>query len=71
VHTEGFPQDWLLRGRFKRAVVGPEYVAERIVRAIERDRAEVFVPRWYRAAAIAQALVPGTFRRLPTRRGTP
>jgi hypothetical protein len=46
-------------------------VAERIVSAIERDRADIFVPRWYRAAAIAQALVPGTVRRLPTRRGTP
>ena len=68
VHTEGFPQDWLLRGRFKRVVVGPEHVAERIVGAIERDRAEIFVPRWYRAAAIAQALVPGTFRRVPARR---
>ena len=71
VHTEGFPQDWLLRGRFKRVVIGPEHVADSIVRAIERDRAEIFVPRWYRAAAIAQALVPGTFRRVPTRRGTP
>ena len=72
VHTEGFPQDWLLRRRGAgRIVVGPEEVAESIVRAIERDRAEIFVPRWYRAAAIAQALVPGTFRRVPTRRGTP
>ena len=69
VHTEGFPQDWLLRRRYgKRVVVGPEQVAESIVRAIERDRAEIFVPRWYRAAAIAQALVPGTFRRVPARR---
>ena len=68
VHTEGFPQDWLLRRRYGRVVVGPDYVAERIVRAIERDRAEIFVPRWYRAAAIAQALVPGTFRRAPARR---
>ena len=71
VHTAGFPQDWLLRGRLKRVVVGRERVADGIVRAIERDRAEVFVPRWYRAAAIAQALAPGTFRRVPTRRGTP
>ena len=71
VHTEGFPQDWLLRGRLKRVVVGPERVADGIVRAIERDRAEVFVPRWYRAAAVAHALLPGTFRRVPTRRGTP
>jgi len=68
VHTEGFPQDWLMRRRYGRLVVGPDYVAERIVRAIERDRGEIFVPRWYRAAAIAQALVPGTFRRFPTRR---
>ena len=71
VHTEGFPQDWLLRGRFKRVVVGPERVADSVVRSIERDRAEVFVPRWYRAAAIAQALAPGTFRRVSTRRRTP
>ena len=70
-HTEGFPQDWLLRGRFRRVVVGPERVADSVVRAIERDRAEIFVPRWYRAAAIAQALVPGTFRRVSTRRRTP
>ena len=68
VHTEGFPQDWLLRRRYGRIVVGPEHVADRIVSAIERDRAEIFVPRWYRAAAIAQALVPGTFRRVPARR---
>jgi uncharacterized protein len=71
IHTEGFPQDWLLRGRYRRMVVGPEYVADRIVRAIERDRAEIFVPRWYRAAAIAQSLFPGMFRRVPARRRTP
>jgi short-subunit dehydrogenase len=68
VHTEGFPQDWLMRRRYGRVVVGPDYVAERIMRAIERDRGEIFVPRWYRAAAIAQALVPGAFRRVPRRR---
>ena len=71
VHTEGFPQDWLLRGRLGRVVVGPERVADRIVRAIERDRAEIFVPRWYRAAAIAQALVPGRSGAFPARRGAP
>ena len=36
VHTEGFPQDWLMRGRFGRVVVGPDFVADRIV---ARDRA--------------------------------
>ena len=68
VHTEGFPQDWLLRRRYGRVVVGPEYVAERIVQAIDRDRGEIFVPRWYRAAAIGQALLPGILRRIPDRR---
>ena len=71
VHTEGFPQDWLMRRRYGRIVVGPDFVAERIVRAIERDRGEIFVPRWYRAAAIAQALLPGTFRRVRARRASP
>jgi NAD(P)-dependent dehydrogenase (short-subunit alcohol dehydrogenase family) len=70
VHTEGFPQDWLLRGRFRRIVVRPELVAERIVRAVERDQGEIFVPRWYRAAAIAQAVLPGPFRRVPARRAS-
>jgi uncharacterized protein len=72
VHTEGFPQDWLLRRRYGgRVVVGPEQVAESVVRAVERDRTEIFVPRWYRVAAIAQALLPGTFRRVPTRGARP
>jgi short-subunit dehydrogenase len=68
VHTEGFPQDWLLRGRFGRVVIGPDVVADRIVSAIERDHTEIFVPRWYRAAALAQAIAPGAFRRLRARR---
>ena len=68
VHTEGFPQDWLLRGRFGRVVIGPDAVADRIVSAVERDRAEIFVPRWYRAAALAQAIAPGAFRRVGARR---
>ena len=53
-----------MRRRYGRVVVGPDYVAERIVRAIELDRGEIFVPRWYRAAAIAQALAPGLLRRV-------
>jgi hypothetical protein len=71
VHTEGFPQDWLLRGRFGRVVVGPELVADRIVGAIKRDRPEIFIPRWYRVAALAQAIAPGAFRRVGARRAPP
>jgi hypothetical protein len=48
-------------------VIGPELVASRVVAAIEHDRREVFVPRWYRAFAIAQALVPGVLARLSGR----
>jgi len=69
VQTEGFPQDRLLRGRLRHIVVGPDYVAKRIVRAIEHDRGEIFVPGWYRVAAIAQAALPVTFGRLGARRG--
>jgi uncharacterized protein len=67
VETEGFPQ----RQRFGRAmgsvVVGPQLVAERVLTAVERDRRELFVPRWYRVAPLAQALAPGLVARLAAR----
>ncbi len=67
VETEGFPQ----RNRFGRAlgsvVVEPELVAERVLAAVEGDRREVFVPRWYRVAPLAQALAPGLVARLAAR----
>jgi uncharacterized protein len=64
VETPGFPN----RSRFRspllqRLVADPELVARRVVRAIERGRIEQYVPRWYRAAAIAQALAPGLLSR--------
>jgi NAD(P)-dependent dehydrogenase (short-subunit alcohol dehydrogenase family) len=68
VHTEGFPQDRLLRGRFGSLVVGPDYVAERILRALGRGRTEIFVPAWYRPAAWFQAAAPGAVTRLRARR---
>ena len=71
VHTEGFPQDWLMRGRLGRFVVGPEFVADRIVRAIEHNKAEIYVPRWYRVASLAQAILPATFKRVGARRAPP
>jgi uncharacterized protein len=69
VHTEGFPQNRLLRSRLRRIVVGPDYVAKRIVSAIEHDRGELFVPGWYRVAALAQAILPGTVGRVSARGG--
>ncbi|HZT90722.1 MAG TPA: hypothetical protein VFA05_01640 [Gaiellaceae bacterium] len=35
--------------------------------AIDADRREIVVPRWYRAASVAQALAPGLFARAFTR----
>jgi hypothetical protein len=69
VETPGFPQRVRLGPRLPdRVVVEPEYVARRIVRAVERDRPEIFVPEWYRVAAIAQAAAPGLVSRLLRRR---
>jgi uncharacterized protein len=70
VETEGFPQRSVLRSRFfRRAVIGPELVAERIADAVEQGRREIFVPRWYRVFALAQALAPGLVARLVARGG--
>ena len=70
VETEGFPQRGVLRSRLlERLVVDPPVVAAAVVRAIERNRTEVYVPRWYRAAAIVQALAPGLVARVAGRAG--
>jgi len=68
VETEGFPQATALRSALmRRLVVDPEHIAKHVVRVIERDKRETFVPAWYRAAAIAQALVPGLLARIASR----
>lgn len=65
VETPGFPQRHLLSRRVgNRLVLQPERIAETIVRAVERDRAEVVVPRYLRVAGAIQALAPGTIARL-------
>ena len=65
VETEGFPQRGVLRHRFlRRIVIEPPAVARAVLDAIEHDRREVYVPRWYRPLAIAQVLAPGTVARV-------
>jgi short-subunit dehydrogenase len=49
--------------------VKPETVAQAVVRAIEQDRAETWIPRWIRLAVVVRALSPAGFRRLATRFG--
>jgi NAD(P)-dependent dehydrogenase (short-subunit alcohol dehydrogenase family) len=63
VETPGFPQR-TRRGRLAgRLVVDPPLVVERILDGIDRDRREIFVPRWYRPAMWIQAALPGTIAR--------
>ena len=70
VETEGFPQKSVLRNRFfRRAVITPDVVAERIAGAVESGKRELFVPRWYRLFSLAQALLPGLSARLVARSG--
>lgn len=68
-HTEGFPQDaFVAHPVWRHTVVSPERVASAIVHCVEHGRAEVFVPAYYRAATLLQALAPGTVARLAARR---
>lgn len=71
VETEGFPQRSNMRSALmRRVVVGPERVATAALTAIERNRRETTVPRWYRAAGLAQVLLPTLVARAATRTGT-
>jgi len=59
VETPGFPQRGARFGPLgSRLVVDPPLVVERLLDAVDRDKREIVVPRWYRPAAWAQALAP-------------
>ena len=64
IDTPGFPNRRRFRNALvQRVVAEPELVAERVARAVERGRVEQFVPRWYRPAAIVQAVAPALLAR--------
>ena len=65
VETEGFPQKNVLKSRLlQRFVIEPEDVAEAVVKAIEKGKAETVIPWFpYRLVGIAQAVVPGVVGR--------
>src|SRR5581483_6704055 len=48
-------------------VVDPPFVARRIIDGVEHDRREITVPRWYRPAAVLQAVIPATLARVRAR----
>jgi NAD(P)-dependent dehydrogenase (short-subunit alcohol dehydrogenase family) len=64
VETEGFPQRTVLPRLIHPFVIEPDAVAKEILRAVERNRAEVHVPRYYRVATLAQALTPALVARI-------
>ncbi len=68
VETEGFPQTNVIKNALlRRLVVGPEHIAAHVLRVLDRDRRETFVPGWYRVAALAQAIAPGLLSRVLSR----
>lgn len=68
IETEGFQQRHRLGWLGRRLVADTPLVADRILDAVEHDRREIFVPRWYRPFAWVQALAPGTVARARTLR---
>jgi uncharacterized protein len=64
IDTPGFPNRARFSSRLLQGLVAdPELVADQVVRGIERNRLEQFIPRWYRPAAIVQAAAPGLLAR--------
>jgi NAD(P)-dependent dehydrogenase (short-subunit alcohol dehydrogenase family) len=64
VETPGFPQRERFGGLVGRLVVDPPFVARRILDAVDKDKREIVVPRWYRPGTWLQALFPATVARL-------
>lgn len=65
IATEGFPATELRERALTRWLVSePEKVAEAIVEAGLRGKAERYVPRFYALAAVARILAPGLVRRV-------
>jgi NAD(P)-dependent dehydrogenase (short-subunit alcohol dehydrogenase family) len=70
VETPGFPQRARLGRLGSRIVVAPPHVVKRLLEAVDKDKREIFVPRWYRVAAWVQALAPGLVVRVRSRRAS-
>src|SRR5580765_7093184 len=58
--TEGFPQKWLPKP-VQRIVIGPEEVADHILRSLEENLGETTVPRLYAPLGALQDMLPNVF----------
>jgi NAD(P)-dependent dehydrogenase (short-subunit alcohol dehydrogenase family) len=64
IETEGFPQ-YSVHPRWMHPLIGtPDDVARAVLRALDRNRSEVTVPRYYRLGTVAQWLFPGLVGRV-------
>jgi NAD(P)-dependent dehydrogenase (short-subunit alcohol dehydrogenase family) len=70
VETEGFPQRERFGPLLSKIVVDPPLVVQRLLEAVDKDKREITVPRWYRPVAWVQALAPGLVARARSRRAT-
>ena len=59
--TEGFPQEQLMAGPFRRLVITPDEVARVIVEVAASGAAERTVPRWYRPLVVARHIAARPF----------
>jgi NAD(P)-dependent dehydrogenase (short-subunit alcohol dehydrogenase family) len=64
VETDRFPDPSIARALPAWAVGDADRVARAVLRALDRNRREVFVPAWYRPAPLLQALAPTLTTRL-------
>jgi NAD(P)-dependent dehydrogenase (short-subunit alcohol dehydrogenase family) len=59
IETPGFPQRRRVPRVLYRFVARPSLVARRLLDAVDHDRREIFVPRWYRPLAWLEGIAPG------------
>ncbi|MGD0167281.1 MAG: SDR family NAD(P)-dependent oxidoreductase [Gaiellaceae bacterium] len=71
VETRFFARRGAPYDRRRPAPISAERVAEAVVKAVLRDRAEIVLPFWLGAVGRVRGLAPGTFRRLARRFGQP
>ena len=69
VDTPGFPNRDRFGNLLRPLVAEADQVADAVLRAVDRNRIEQFVPWWYRPAAVAQAAAPGLLARVGRTRG--
>ncbi|MEU8298696.1 SDR family NAD(P)-dependent oxidoreductase [Micromonospora sp. NPDC048909] len=69
VDTEFFTRRGQPYRRRRPRPLAPDRVADALVDAIARDRAEVYVPGWLRLPVAVRGLLPGMYRRMANRFG--